>query len=250
MILFALFFIYYFTHMTYTLLYLLSFFTQYKKRMLSFFVSMLCLTPVLVYAQVTCDGNGVPCDMTQLYSTVKKTYATIVGLGLMIGFVRLIYIGLKGIEKADNAGALKEVKESAFNLVVYGALFAGAIPLFALLIKELGFATPFLDMFKRFSELPVLLTAYADTTSGLPQVVRIDNPIDIFMLFISVFVKWICYPVLLGYWAYSGFLFVFAQGNPQDIQKAKHHLWYTFVVTIVVMVAQAFLLLLRKSFFA
>ena len=66
-------------------------------------------------------------------------------------------------------------------------------------------------------------------------------------LIITLILQWFVFPALVFFWFYVGFLFVKAQGNPQELREAKSWLWWTLIGTVIIMLAQGFSMALQGT---
>ena len=59
--------------------------------------------------------------------------------------------------------------------------------------------------------------------------------------------KFFIYPAFIVMWTWTGIKFVMAEGNPTELATAKKWLLWAFVSTLVVMMLQGFLTVVRSS---
>lgn len=86
---------------------------------------------------------------------------------------------------------------------------------------------------------PIVSYAAYNVTGGSSSA-KLDNPISVgsFPEFISLLLKiavQIGFPVAVLFIIYSGFLFVKAQGNEKDLEKAKKALTWTIIGTAILL---------------
>ena len=64
--------------------------------------------------------------------------------------------------------------------------------------------------------------------------------LEFIKLLIALIVKWFVYPFIIYIWLYAGYLFVKAQGNPAELKEAREWIWWTFIGTVIILLAQGF----------
>jgi hypothetical protein len=97
--------------------------------------------------------------------------------------------------------------------------------------------------------------AYQNQISGqqavnskhLPNPVGVDNLYDFLLQAVRLVVRFFVYPALIAMWVWTGFSFVFAQGAPEKLNKAKKLLLWAFFSTLIIFMIQGFLLALQGS---
>ena len=60
-------------------------------------------------------------------------------------------------------------------------------------------------------------------------------------------IRFFLYPAVVIMWVWSGFQFVYAQGNPEGLKKARSWLFWAVVTTLVMFTIQGFLMALQAS---
>lgn len=70
---------------------------------------------------------------------------------------------------------------------------------------------------------------------------------DFMLAILRLIMRFFIYPALVTIWVWTGFAFVYAQGNPEGLNKAKKWLMWAFVTTLVIFLLQAFLTAARGT---
>lgn len=205
--------------------------------------SALLLPATVLAAVVACDGT-TPCEINALYKTIYNAYVLIATIVLMYAFAKFAWTIMANYPY-DRPEALNVVKRQLFNLVVWGAVLFGIIPLAVLFLRSIGVGEEYLAPLKQIHASLFVEHAYAQ--SGLPSPINVGNPYDYFLTIIGVFFRWIIVPFLIGLWVYSASIFVFAQGAPVEITRGKKYLWYSIFATVILMLVQTLFLALRGT---
>ena len=220
--------------------------------------SVCALLPMIAFAAiVTCDGNQTqivngqtvpaPCTIDDVLRSLKAVYLVIAGLVFTWSLFMLAYFGVTNYPY-DRPEALKELWKRAFNTIIWGAVLFAVIPLFYAILKSFGVGGEYLDIIKKLNvDIPFVQHAYAQTQIGLPQPIKFEHPYDLLLLILGVLYQWVIIPALIGMWVYSGFLFVFAQGAPVQLTKARKTLWYSVILTVILLVLQTVIFALRAT---
>ncbi len=82
---------------------------------------------------------------------------------------------------------------------------------------------------KHFIILGLLLLPKHISAAGLENPLREINSIQEFVTAFLKAVMYVGFPVAVLFVVYSGFLFVFAQGNSTELEKAKKNFFYTII---------------------
>lgn len=193
-------------------------------------------------------GPGTECHITDLGPVIKKALYFVLTIAILIVTIMIIMTGIKFMTGKDKAYELQEAKNRLFNVVIGIALItaAASITVYVAFLSNLGVKNEFLQIFKIFGEIPFNLVPHA-YAQQLPNPTGVDNLYDFMLTIIRLVVRWFVYPVIVFSWFLTGFLFVKAQGNPSELQKAKSWLLWTFIGTLVVLMAQGFAFALRDT---
>ena len=75
----------------------------------------------------------------------------------------------------------------------------------------------------------------------LPSPIQMSSPYDFAISAFQVVLQ-VLFIALIILWLYAGFSLVIARGNPTELEKAKNRLWYSFFITVILMLIQALLI--------
>jgi hypothetical protein len=198
-------------------------------------------------------------DLCGASSTAKCTPAALKTLGtkvlslfVLLGSVLLVLaIAVRVVMswyayRAGDAGAIKRAGQQAFNafigFIIVFAVFGGV---FMILLNTLG-AQPWVGkLLQMFSEAFVP-HAYAVGTQ-LPNPLGSNSLYDILISAASLALRFFVYPAVIAMWVWSGFQFIYSQGNPDGLNKAKSWLFWAFIITVITFSLQGFLLAFRGT---
>jgi hypothetical protein len=158
--------------------------------------------------------------------------------------------------RSGDAGAIKRAGEQAFNaamgfLIIF-AVFGG---LYLALLNYLGTQEWTVQLFKLFSDMlvPLVPHAYAAPTASptadqlLPNAFGSNSAYDILLAGINLGMRFFVYPAIIVMWVWSGFQFVYSRGNPDGLTKAKSWLFWAFIITVVAIMLQGFLIAFKNT---
>ncbi|MCF7843292.1 hypothetical protein K9M47_00155 [Candidatus Gracilibacteria bacterium] len=94
---------------------------------------------------------------------------------------------------------------------------------------------------------PTSAPAPTPTDTTLPNPLGVDSLYDFILSALSLIMKFFIYPGLIAMWVWSGFNYVLAQGAPEKLSKTHNLLMWAVISTLVVFVAQGFLIAVRGS---
>ncbi len=94
---------------------------------------------------------------------------------------------------------------------------------------------------------PARVQAPQDACSSGFNMTGVCNLYDFILNILRLIMRFFIYPALVTIWVWTGFSFVFAQGNPEGLNKAKKWLMWGVVTTLVVFLLQAFLTAARGT---
>lgn len=193
-----------------------------------------------------------PCTINGIVDVAKNVLAVIImlGLPLLVVFITYRFVMAWFALQQGNANAYKEALQKAgsaligFMLIV--ALFGGL--LFAMLqyfgVKDSGDINP-LQLLKLFSDA-FIPHAYAQGQT-LPNPIRANSLYDLILDVVRLIMRFFIYPALISIWVWTGFAFVFSQGRPEALTKAKKWLMWAFATTLVIFFLQAFLVAVQGT---
>ena len=194
---------------------------------------------------------GTECHISDLGGVIKSGLFFMLGVSMLFLLAIIVYTGFRFIVAKDKPGELKDARDRLVRVVIGVALLTAvvSVSVYTVLLSDLGVKSQFLEIFKIFnktSSLPSYLFqhAYADQ---LPNPLNVETPYELLLKIITLLVRWFVYPLIVFYWFFTGFLFVKAQGNPGELQKAKGYLLWTFIGTVVVLMAQGFAFAIRDT---
>jgi hypothetical protein len=195
-------------------------------------------------AQTTCT----PAHFKQIGQRLLVIFTTLGGALLVIMIaVRLVRSWYA--YRAGNANAIKEAGQNAFNAVMgFLIIFAVFGGLYLALLNYLGTQPWAVQLFRLFSDA-LIPHAYAATTTDqlLPNAFGSNSAYDILLSGINLGMRFFVYPSIIVMWVWSGFQFVYAQGNPDGLMKARSWVFWAFIITIVALMLQGFLLAFKNT---
>lgn len=207
-----------------------------------FFISQV----TLAFAAPNCGNLGQdPCTIGQIGTTVKDIgFKVLLLAGMVLPIIIVIWV-IKFIYSKNKAEAKKEANYHLIGIVTGFVLIAGAFTFFPALLKGLGVKEQFLQFFN----LGYLMVdhAYAAGENFLEGPTTVTDPYDFILLLISLIVRWFVYPAVIFAWVYAGFLFVKAQGNPQELKDARAWVWWTLIGTVIILLANGLAFALRET---
>ncbi len=230
-------------------------FKQNKKYFLvivSSFLFMFSISYAAV-AIVPCGGTGqADCKLSDLSTLFGNTTRVAFQMVSVFAVAMIIYTGFKLMTGKDKAGELADSKERMWKVATGMIIFFGGTGLVLMILRSIGLNSEFLNMFNFFFP-----TAFLDAISThayavqdptlLPNPVNVDNPLDFLAILLHLIIRWFVFPCIIFSWLYAGFLYVKAQGNPTEISNAHSWLWWTFIGTVIIMLAEALFSVLRGT---
>lgn len=239
-------------------------------RISNFFFTFLVIfvsSAIFVHAQgaMSISGDEIcgasatgECSVKHLGIVFKNILSVVIMLGLPLLVVSVTYRFVMAWFAATegNTAAYKEAtKKSAsavigFFLIV--ALFGG---LMFVVLKYLGVRSDNgfdpLQIFNIFSQA-FIPHAYAATPSPpvytpLPNYLTSNNLYDLLLSILRLIIRFFIYPALIVIWVWTGFAFVFAQGKPDALKKAKSFFVKAFVTTLIIFLLQGFLIAVQGT---
>lgn len=215
------------------------------------------------------SATVVPCGMASQVDTVNENctlnhISVLFGNTMKISFevvavfavAMIAYVGFRFLVGKNKSAELTDSKERVWKLGTGIVMFFGGMSLIVMILNSIGLNSQFLDMFKFFFPTALLdafsAHAYAATTAPvdptlLPAPLNLSNPLDFFALLLRLTIRWLVFPCIILSWLYAGLLYVKAQGNPTEIKDAHSWLWWTFIGTGIIMLAETFYAVLRGT---
>jgi hypothetical protein len=193
-------------------------------------------------------SSSAKCTPDHLKTIAGKLLKLFVYLGSAILVVVLairFLTSLAAYMRGDSAAltrAKNQALSSVIGFVIIIVIFGGG---FMVLLKSFGVKDSFLQLIKLFSE-GLIEHAYA-ADAGLPNPLASNSAYDILTAALKLMIRFFIYPALIALWVASGFKFVTSQGNPEGLKTARGWLFYTVIVTVVVLSLQGFVAALRAT---
>lgn len=197
-----------------------------------------------------CGGLNQPkCGLVDLKNMIQKVLYAFVLIGgsalVVIIMVRLVNSWFA--YRAGNANAIKEAGEKSFQGIIgFFIVFTVFSGLFVAMLSYLGTRPEFLKFLQLFSGLFVE-TAYAADDRLLDNPLGSSNIFDLILASLSLAMRFFIYPAIIVMWTWSGFQFIYAQGNPEGLKKAKSWIFWAFMITAAAFMLQGFLLALKGT---
>lgn len=197
-------------------------------------------------------GKTTPCTFDDLGKIIKKTFLVLLQLAIAFVTIMIVITAIKVMTAQDKAVALREAKERASN-VFWGLLVLTLVATggYVAVLSFLKVDTSFLEGIRKiFSGVyDILPFAHSYAAETLPNPIPgVNNFLDFVALIIKLVVRFFILPIIIFAWAYTGFQYVYAQGNPQKLVEAHKWLLYTFGGTVIIMLAEVFAAALKGSF--
>lgn len=211
-----------------------------------------------VYAEGTASISGdevcgatadTKCGISNLKAIAQNILYTFVAIGSAAMFVFIAYrlIQSQFAVMQGNAGARMVASKNIFNALVgffiIVALFGG---LFIFGLGALGAQSWTTKLLQLLSDA-FIPHAYAANDKLLPNPLFANNLFDLILAIVSLVIKFFVYPAIITLWVWSGFQFVYSQGNPEGLKKAKSWLLWTVIITVVIFTLQGFLLAFKNT---
>lgn len=201
---------------------------------------------------VPCGGTGQPdCTFSHIPILLKNTMRTAMEMVSLFAVAMIVYTGFKLMTGKNKPAELADSKERMWKVGVGIIMFFGGAGLTLMILRSIGLNEDFLKTFNWFFPTALLdvisAHAYAADSNMLPNPLNLDNPLDFFAMLLNLTIKWFVFPCIILSWLYAGFLYVRAQGNPEEISNAHSWLWWTFIGTGIIMLAEVFYSVLRGT---
>lgn len=224
---------------------------KYVKALLIPFILALTFSSLYASGLAGTCGDGpdasTACNLTTNLSGVfKGALMFMLQVSALVMVLAFVMVGLGYIQASDKAAQLQEAKRRLKN-VVLGLLLLTVVAsaAFVGVFKYIGVDAKVLDplriLLQGHALLPSILPfahAYAADGDPLPNPLGVNNLMAFLVLLLKLVIQWIIFPILVAAWAFTGFKYVGAQGNPQKLADAHKYLWYTFIGTVIIMLAE------------
>lgn len=215
-------------------------------------LSSLCITIGLAYAQssdsiVQC-GESSPCSVDDFVSIVKGAVVLLLAICLPLLVIYIIYrFVVAWYQVANgNSSAYRDAMKKAGNAVVgffmAVLVFGGGL---LVMLNIFGASEFTLKFLKLFSEAFVPHVYAAGSTLPLPT--TFTNLFDFILAALRVVMRFFIYPAVILMWAWTGFSFVYAQGKPEALAKAKKLLFWAVVSTFIMFVTQGAVMAIKGT---
>ncbi len=171
---------------------------------------------------------------------LKLWYASIIimGFGLII---LTIYFLIQSLISGNSPEVLAKYKQSIWKAVKAIAIVVLGIPVLMAILAGVGLKKEILEIVNEFlssnNNFNIFPTAFAETASssgGYISPFPGQKIVSAFLIIIKIAINYIVAPILVGFTIYSGYLFVKAQGNAAELQKAKSFLGRVVIWIIIV----------------
>lgn len=167
----------------------------------------------------------------------------------VLGAFFVIWVAVYGLvywnaKREGNTALLSETKKKFFNfflgIFIIVLVVAGG---YVAILQGIGVKPEFLQLIKQLFSDPFIGSAYA----AFPDAIDSNTWYDFLLLAFAYAVKWFIYPMIIVIWVWTGFLYITAQGAPEKLKTAHKLLLVTFIITIVVLVAQGFFFAIQNT---
>lgn len=209
-----------------------------------------------VHAQTaSISGDGLcgasatsTCNISHVKTIIQKLFYAFVVVGgsalVLMTAIRLVQSWFA--YRAGNASAIKEAGEKTFQGVIGFFLFFAVLGgLLAAGLSYLG-AQPWATKFLQLLSGLFVEYAYAAETQFQNPLMS-NNLFDLLLAGMNLAMRFFVYPALIVMWVWSGFQFVYSQGNPDGLKKARSWLFWAFLITAIAFMLQGFLLALKAT---
>jgi hypothetical protein len=210
-------------------------------------------TPSIAGDEVCGSSATTECKLTDLTKMGKSLlfYFTMLGGAILVLFIALRLVSAWFAYRAGNTNAIKQAGEWAFNAAIgFLIIFAVAGGLFLGGLSYLGTQPWATKLFKLLSDMFVE-HAYAATTDTstqlLPNALGTNSAYELLLAGINLGMRFFVYPAIIVMWVWSGFQFVYSQGNPEGLKKARSWLMWAAIITVVAIMLQGFLVALKNT---
>lgn len=209
-----------------------------------------------VHAQKSIAGDEIcgataatECNIANAKTVISNFIKLVVEIGsiLLVLFILYRFVMAWFALQAGNANAYKEATKQVGNALLGFAIVVAIIGGFFFgILKFLGAQEWTTTLLKLISDAFVP-HAYAQQGQMLPNPLGTNSLYDFLLILVRTVIRWFIYPALIFMWAWSGFSYVAAQGNPEKLSKAHKWLMWAAISTVVVFMTEGFLAALRGT---
>lgn len=182
-------------------------------------------------------------DFKKIIATFTVKMVTII-LPLMVLFIgyKAVMAWKSAVEGNTNAykTATKETGQALLGFVLIVAVAGGAV---IVVLKYFGVG----DSFLRLISDSLITHTYAAGGTMLPNPLGIDDLYSFIIATVKTAITFFLYPAIVFIWGISGFMYVAARGNPEQITRAHRWLMWALITTIVIFLSNMFLLALQGT---
>lgn len=229
----------------------------------AFFVaSLVTLSVGALFAQGQLAGDAVcggsaetACKFENFKDIMGKTFLFLLQIAIAFLLIMIMYSAAQVMTAQDKASALKEAKTRLWNVLLGFLLITvvaggGYLAFLSYFNIKSEFLTPITKLFSmNLSDVLPFAHAHAQDAEKLPNPLgTTTNLFDFLGMLVSLVIRWFVFPVIIFSWLYTGFQYVYAQGNPQKLMDAHKWLWWTLIGTVTIMLAEGFTLALQGTF--
>lgn len=196
-----------------------------------------------------CGGlDGPRCNISHLKIIAQNILYTFVAIGSVAMFIFIAYRLLQSqfAVMGGNAGARAVASKNIFNALAGFFIVVAVGGLFVVALKALGAQAWTTKLLQLLSDA-FIPHAYAADERLLPNPLFANNLFDLILAIMNLVIKFFIYPAIIVLWVWSGFQFVYSQGNPEGLKKAKSWLLWTVIITVVIFTLQGFLLAFKNT---
>ncbi len=202
-----------------------------------------------------CGAGDKACTFADLKKILSSTFLFLLQIAIAFLLLMIMYSAAQVMTSQDKAGALKEAKTRLWNVLLGFLLITlvaggGYLAFLSYFNIESKFLTPITNLFSvNLSDVLPFAQAHAQDAEKLPNPLgTTTNLFDFLGMLVSLVIRWFVFPVIIFSWLYTGFQYVYAQGNPQKLMEAHKWLWWTLIGTFTIMLAEGFTLALQGTF--
>ena len=205
----------------------------------------LALLPTVIFAQslVNCGKTAdvaQACKFSDLIPLLKAAYLLFAQVATVLGFGTFVFYLIKLGWSQDKAAAKAELKNKLLWIISILTAIWVMPALFLALLKAVGTDERFIR--------PIEGIALVETTYAQNQNQVVPSPVDLgggiapfFFKLYDIFLRWFAFPAMIALWVYSAALLIFAQGMPEKLKQARGWLWFTFIITVILLFTRVFL---------
>jgi hypothetical protein len=194
-----------------------------------------------------------PCKIQDLGKVVKGLLSLVISIGLPLLVFIIAFRFFKAwkalVDGNPNAykEELKKVGNAVFGFVIIVLMIGG---FFTVALRFFGVNETILKFIENIlasSSSGLVEHAYAANQQYLPNFLTVNNLYDFILNILRLTMRFFVYPALIVIWVFTGFSFIYAQGNPEQLTKAKKWLVGAFITTLAIFMVQTFLIAIRGS---